>query len=33
MSTDFKPTTRSRVKRLNKRAHYDRETIYAILDA
>lgn len=33
MSTDFKPTARSRVKRLYKRAHYDRETVYAILDA
>jgi nitroimidazol reductase NimA-like FMN-containing flavoprotein (pyridoxamine 5'-phosphate oxidase superfamily) len=33
VSTDFKPTARSRVKRLHKRAHYDRETIYAILDA
>jgi nitroimidazol reductase NimA-like FMN-containing flavoprotein (pyridoxamine 5'-phosphate oxidase superfamily) len=33
VTTDFKPTARSRVKRLNKRAHYDRETIYAILDA
>ena len=33
MSTDFKPTARSRVKRLHKRAHYDRDTIYAILDA
>ncbi|MDX1376291.1 MAG: pyridoxamine 5'-phosphate oxidase family protein [Burkholderiales bacterium] len=33
MSTDFKPTARSRVKRLGKRAHYDRDTIYAILDA
>jgi len=33
VSTDFKPTVRSRVKRLHKRAHYDRDTIYAILDA
>jgi len=33
VTTDFKPTARSRVKRLNKRAHYDRATIYAILDA
>lgn len=33
MTTDFKPTARSRVKRLHKRAHYDRDTIYAILDA
>lgn len=29
----FTPTARSRVKRLPKRAHYDRETIYGILDA
>lgn len=29
----FAPTPRSRVKRLPKRAHYDRETVYAILDA
>lgn len=29
----FVPTARSRVKRLPKRAHYDRETVYAILDA
>ena len=29
----FTPTARSRVKRLPKRAHYERETIYAILDA
>ena len=29
----FTPTPRSRVKRLPKRARYDRETIYAILDA
>jgi uncharacterized protein len=33
VSTDFKPTARSRVKRLHKRAHYDRETLYGILDA
>ncbi|MFN4087793.1 MAG: pyridoxamine 5'-phosphate oxidase family protein [Alphaproteobacteria bacterium] len=31
--TDFKPTPRTRIKRLNKRAHYDRETTYAVLDA
>ena len=30
---DFKPTARTRIKRLPKRAHYDRETVYAILDA
>lgn len=29
----FSPTARSRVKRLPKRARYDRETIYGILDA
>ena len=29
----FAPSPRSRVKRLPKRAHYDRETIYGILDA
>ncbi|MDH3661318.1 MAG: pyridoxamine 5'-phosphate oxidase family protein [Alphaproteobacteria bacterium] len=30
---DFPPTAKSRVKRLHQRAHYDRETIYRILDA
>jgi hypothetical protein len=30
---DFPPTERSRVKRLHQRAHYDRATIYRILDA
>jgi uncharacterized protein len=30
---DFKPTARSRVKRMPKRGHYDRATVYAILDA
>lgn len=30
---DFAPTPRSRVKRLHQRAHYDRATIHAILDA
>jgi nitroimidazol reductase NimA-like FMN-containing flavoprotein (pyridoxamine 5'-phosphate oxidase superfamily) len=30
---DFTPTARTRIKRLPKRAHYDRETVYAILDA
>jgi nitroimidazol reductase NimA-like FMN-containing flavoprotein (pyridoxamine 5'-phosphate oxidase superfamily) len=30
---DFPPTARSRVKRLHQRAHYDRATIYRILDA
>ena len=29
----FKPTARSKVKRLPKRGHYDRETVYAVLDA
>lgn len=29
----LKPTERSRVRRLPKRAHYDRDTLYAILDA
>lgn len=33
MSADFKPTARSRVKRRHNRAHYDRATIYAIVDA
>jgi len=30
---DFSPTARTKVKRLPKRAHYDRDTVYAILDA
>ncbi len=30
---DFTPTGRTRVKRQHARAHYDRETAYAILDA
>ena len=30
---DFTPSARTRIKRLPKRAHYDRETVYAILDA
>ncbi len=29
----FKPTRRTKIKRLNKRAHYDRNTAYGILDA
>src|SRR5262245_52240524 len=29
----FVPTPRSKIKRLPKRAHYDRESVYAILDA
>lgn len=31
--TDFKPTPRTRVKRMPKRGHYDRDTVHAILDA
>ena len=31
--TDSTPTERSRVKRMNKRAHYDEATIHSILDA
>jgi hypothetical protein len=31
--SDFKPSQRSRVKRLPKRGHYDRDTVYAVLDA
>lgn len=30
---DFTPTARTRIKRLPKRAHYDRDTVYSILDA
>lgn len=30
--SDFQPTARTQVKRLPKRAHYDRETVYQILD-
>jgi nitroimidazol reductase NimA-like FMN-containing flavoprotein (pyridoxamine 5'-phosphate oxidase superfamily) len=30
---DFQPTTHTRVKRLHQRAHYDRATVYRILDA
>ena len=30
---EFAPTEHTRVKRLHQRAHYDRETIYRILDA
>lgn len=30
---DFAPTARTRIKRLAKRARYDRATVYAILDA
>jgi len=30
---DYTPTEKTRVKRLHERGHYDRETVYAILDA
>src|SRR5215470_603992 len=30
---EFQPTERTRVKRLPKRGHYDRETVYGILDS
>jgi len=30
---DFPPTDRTRIKRAHERAHYDRETVHAILDA
>ncbi|MGF1609589.1 MAG: pyridoxamine 5'-phosphate oxidase family protein [Kiloniellales bacterium] len=30
---DFVPTAKTRIKRLHQRGHYDRETVYAILDA
>jgi nitroimidazol reductase NimA-like FMN-containing flavoprotein (pyridoxamine 5'-phosphate oxidase superfamily) len=30
--SDFQPTARTQVKRLPKRGHYDRETVYKILD-
>jgi nitroimidazol reductase NimA-like FMN-containing flavoprotein (pyridoxamine 5'-phosphate oxidase superfamily) len=33
MTGDFKPTARSRVKRRSNRAHYDRATVYAVVDA
>ncbi len=33
MTDSFKPSARSKVKRLPKRGHYDRETVYAVLDA
>ena len=29
----FRPTARTRVKRLHERGHYDRKTVYEILDA
>jgi nitroimidazol reductase NimA-like FMN-containing flavoprotein (pyridoxamine 5'-phosphate oxidase superfamily) len=32
-SVDFPPTERTRIKRQHDRAHYDRETVHAILDA
>jgi nitroimidazol reductase NimA-like FMN-containing flavoprotein (pyridoxamine 5'-phosphate oxidase superfamily) len=31
--SEFQPTDRTQVKRLPKRGHYDRETVYRILDA
>ena len=31
--SDFVPTERTRLKRTYERGHYDRETVYAILDA
>lgn len=31
--SDFKPTAKTKIKRLNKRAHYDRQSTYAVLDA
>lgn len=31
--SEFQPTPRTQVKRLPKRGHYDRETVYQILDA
>jgi uncharacterized protein len=31
--SEFKPTERTQVKRLPKRGHYDRETVYQILDS
>jgi nitroimidazol reductase NimA-like FMN-containing flavoprotein (pyridoxamine 5'-phosphate oxidase superfamily) len=33
MTDSFKPSARSKVKRLPKRGHYDRATVYAVLDA
>ena len=30
---DFQPTARTRLKRARERGHYDRETVYGILDA
>ena len=30
---DFRPTERTRIKRLHERGHYDRKTVYEILDA
>ena len=33
MTNDFVPTARSKLKRLPKRGHYDRATVYAVLDA
>ncbi len=33
INADFPPTERTRVKRAHERGHYDRETVFAILDA
>jgi nitroimidazol reductase NimA-like FMN-containing flavoprotein (pyridoxamine 5'-phosphate oxidase superfamily) len=33
MAESFQPTSRTRVKRLPKRGHYDRPSVYAVLDA
>ena len=30
--SEFQPTERTQIKRLPKRGHYDRETVYQILD-
>lgn len=32
-NSDFTPSTRTQVRRMPKRGHYDRETVHAILDA
>lgn len=33
IDADFPPTERTRVKRAHERGHYDRETVFAVLDA
>jgi nitroimidazol reductase NimA-like FMN-containing flavoprotein (pyridoxamine 5'-phosphate oxidase superfamily) len=33
MDQPFRPTPRTRIRRLGKRAHYDRATVHAVLDA